>query len=249
MNMDTEKRAELGAFCSREAPPSAKKRLSELCGRVFLLPPDDSLSEPVAAHPDMLLTVIGENLICHRDYFEKNSALMEEACAFFGCAPILSESKRAPTYPHDVAFNALVTDKFVFCNTSHTAREVLMCAENAGLRVVHVNQGYAACSCIYAEGTLISADMSLLCAAEKNGVRTLKVPPGNITLAPYDTGFIGGASGFFDGTLYTFGNIPRADGFEPLLDFLDARKIKILPLCEGGLSDFGGIKLAARKNK
>lgn len=228
-------------LCSERLPISAVEKLSALCEKVFLLPSDEMLDDAVCHHPDMILSVIGNKIICHKLYFEKNKKFMTSLCEFGGLVPVLSETVRGKTYPQDVAFNVLVTDEYVYCNEKHTAKEVLNCAQEHGLRIVNVAQGYAACSCLVAENTVITSDTSIASAAKgKNEVVHTK--GGGISLEPYDTGFIGGATGYFGGVLYTFGDLNCYNGAKEVLDFADEKGITVCPLLEGALCDFGGIK-------
>ena len=232
----------LGAVCAENIPEEAKRRLSEICEKVFFLPPDSFLAPPVASHPDMIFSVIGKSLVCHKKYFEENEKLIADICSSFSLEPVLSEYDRRADYPYDIGFNVLVTDKFVFCNKAHTAKEVLDCAEREGLRVVNVKQGYAACSSVYVANTVISADVSIIKSAGEAGVDTYRIHPGGIVLEPYDTGFIGGATGVYGDALYIFGDLYGDGHFFGLYDFSETHKVKIIPLCDGAISDFGGIK-------
>lgn len=231
-----------GAVCAGNVPEEAKRRLSRICGKVFFLPPDKLLAPPVASHPDMILSVIGKKLVCHIEYFEDNKKLVCDICSYFGFEPVLSECERHGKYPYDIGFNALVTDRFVFCNKDYTAKEIIDCAEREGLEVVNVKQGYAACSSVYTGDTVITADKSIIKSAKEKGVDTFQIPHGGIALEPYDTGFIGGASGYFENTLYVFGDLSCDARFSELCIFLDRNNIKTVPLCDGVVSDFGGIK-------
>ncbi len=228
-------------ICSERLPSGAVKELRKIAERVFLLPEDNMLSEPVCHHPDMILTVLGDKMICHREYFEKNRKALSSMCGLSGLTPVLSDAERGSKYPHDIAFNVLVTDKYIYCNEKYTAKEVLSCAAEFGLGVVNTAQGYAACSCLYAENTIITADFSVACASKgKNDV--LLCESGGIILEPYDTGFIGGACGYIDGVLYTLGDLKYYNGSKAVTDFAKEKNITVVPLLEGELRDFGGIK-------
>lgn len=228
------------AVCSEKLPSKAVKKLSENFDRVWLLPAEKKLSAPVCHHPDMILSIVGKRLFCHEDYLSENRELLCRMCSELSLEPTAADCRRGDGYPFDVAFNVFVASKYAFCNKKYTSEALLRCAREEGLEAVNVKQGYAACSSLYINGTVISADPSILKAAEGK-TRTLEVKGGGIRLDPYDTGFIGGAAGFFDNVLYTFGELDSFKGAEVLTDFLEKEKISLCPLFEGELTDFGGI--------
>ena len=226
------------ALCSERLPAEAVKKLEKICDRVFLLPSDKKLSDPVCHHPDMILTVIGDKLICDGDYFRENISIMKKICDISGLEPVLSEAPRGKSYPFDVGFNVLACEKYLFGNLKYTAPEVLEAAREKGLEAVNVNQGYTACSTLLLMNTVVTADPSVFEAA-KDRLSALEVESGGIVLEPYDTGFIGGATAYHDGVLYTFGEF---QGFGELKELLHEKNIEICPLFDGKLTDYGGIK-------
>ncbi|MBE6563137.1 MAG: hypothetical protein E7660_05315 [Ruminococcaceae bacterium] len=225
------------ALCSEKLPPEGIKKLEETF-KVYLLPPDKKLADPVCHHPDMILTVIGNKLICDGDYYRENIYFMKEMCDRLGLEAVLSEAPRGEKYPHDTGFNVLVTDRYIFGNLKYTAPEVLAAAKEIGLEAVNVKQGYTACSTLLLSDTAVTADRGILEAA-KGRLPALEVEAGSVVLEPYDTGFIGGATAYLDGVLYTFGEL---QGFGELKALLRKKNITLCPLFEGKLTDFGGIK-------
>ncbi len=229
------------ALCSERLPVEAVKRLEKVCDKVFLLPPDKKLADPVCHHPDMILAVIGNKLICDGDYFRDNISYMKEMCIFLELEPVLSEASRGEKYPFDTGFNVLVTEKYMFGNLKYAAPEVLETAKEFGLEAVDVKQGYTACSALLLDGTLVTADPSISEAA-KGRLPALEVEAGGIVLEPYDTGFIGGATACLDGVLYAFGDLKSFSGHASVEKLLHEKNITLCPLFEGQLTDFGGIK-------
>ena len=226
------------ALCSERLPREAVEKLKTVCGRVFLLPSDRKLAGPVCHHPDMILTVVGNKLICDGDYFRANISYMKGTCEYLGLEPVTAEAPRGEKYPLDIGFNVLVTEKYLFGNLKYTAPEVLEAAKENGLEAVNVKQGYTACSSLLIMNTVVTADPSIFESA-KSLLPAVKTESGKITLEPYDTGFIGGAAAYFGGTLYTIGEL---DGFPSFKAFLSEKNIDICPLTGGDLADYGGIK-------
>ena len=118
--------------------------------------------------------------------------------------------KQAPArnYPHDVLLNAARIGKYLLCRPDATAHEVLQYAQEAGLTVLPVKQGYAKCNlCIVSDNAAITEDASIASALRGVGISVLQIAHGGVSLPPYPYGFIGGASGndgthvFFCGSL------------------------------------------------
>lgn len=210
---------------------------------VLLLPPDPALHAPVASHPDMLVFSVGERVVMAREYLGAYPSVADRI-AQTGVRLIPSDAPRGAEYPLDVSLNCLVAGKTVFCHRA-AAPEAVDAAEAEGYRVVRVRQGYAACSALSAGGAVVTADPSVARAAEDAGLAVLRISPGGISLPGYDSGFIGGASGVFRGTVFFFGDpMTHPDGAR-IASFLEERGIRSVALSDGPLIDLGGMKTAA----
>lgn len=209
---------------------------------LFLLPPFESLAGPVASHADMLVFNFGHDTVLYADYAEANpelACLLRDRCAQ---SITLSTHPVKEKYPLDVGLNALVCTENVFSLTKHCADEVKKVAEKYSLKHQNVRQGYSACSSLSINGGVVSADRSILNAARKCGIDTLEISSGNIILEGYNEGFIGGASGVCDGSVYFLGNIDTHQDGEKIRKFLKTHGYDIVCLGDGPLTDVGGIK-------
>lgn len=224
------------AVASSSLPDEAKKHLEELCETVYL-PPDKLLSEPVSTHPDMIFANVGKSLFFHTTYYEENRATVERIAKLTGFEIVLSSCERGDKYPLDVAFNCFVLEDRLFCRRDSTAQEIL----RGGIETVNVKQGYTACSTLVGDGFLITADRSVY-NASKDAFSALLIREGGVELPPYNTGFIGGASGFFENTVYTVGEMETHPDFNMIKTFLKEKNTDLVALMKGHLQDFGGIK-------
>ena len=69
-------------------------------------------------------------------------------------------------------------------------------AENEGLNVINVNQGYSGCSvCVINDSAIITDDESIFTAAQNFLNDVLLIQKGSIRLNGYNYGFIGGCCG------------------------------------------------------
>lgn len=211
---------------------------------VILLPPDESIAAPVACHPDMNFTVIGDALVTHVSYYRTAKEEMDRICALGGFRLILSSMERGADYPRDIGFNALIFNGTIAGNIKYLSPELVTLAESMGMEAVSVKQGYTACSSAYFGDLLCTADRGIARACEWLGAEVLLIPQNSgIALPGYEYGFIGGACGFCENTAFFYGNPGLHPVLAPLCDALERRGIEVVPLSEEKLTDRGGIRV------
>ena len=98
---------------------------------------------------------------------------------------------------------------------------VLQELKKQDIELINVNQGYAKCSCAACSSGVITADDSIFKTLCKQGINSLKITPGHVTLTGYDYGFIGGASGVIDGKLTFFGDVSKHPDFSKIKEFCE----------------------------
>lgn len=228
-------------LCSAELPDKMREKLSDLF-YVIPLPPDECLAEPVRCHPDMLCAVIDEKIIFPSVYAQKYRAVIEEISNYSGYSVVLSNMPRNARYPSDVGLNAAIGRDFVVCRAESTSPELIKCAKSSGRRIINVKQGYAGCSCIIAGDAVLTSDTGIYNALAKEGIEAELCDNSGILLPGYDVGFIGGCGGFFDGTLYFFGDFNSLHCSRSILKFAAQHSLDICKLSKNILADFGGVK-------
>ena len=111
------------------------------------MPPSEKLSEAVCAHPDMLLFKHENTLITSSAYCEDFPIPFTDMREYAPNVTIrFTGDEHLPSYPHDAIFNALVIGEKIFLKTDTASRSVIDYAEKRGLKIVHTNQGYPACT-------------------------------------------------------------------------------------------------------
>ena len=219
-------------------PPEAEKRLQEY-GKVVRIPADVSLAPPVQGHIDMIFFPWKGRLYCSSEYYERNREETDRLCALtdMTAVPVLCE--RGAGYPYDVGFNALCLEdrEIIICRSSSFA------VRPADALIVDTRQGYAGCSSLYAAGTVISADQSVLKAAVTAGVDVWPVPERGILLPGYDTGFIGGCCGVYRDSIFVVGDTSESDVGQSLERFCLSHSLRLISIYNGPLTDIGGIKI------
>lgn len=223
--------------------------LAEHCADVLLLPPCRSTARPIACHPDTVTAWIGDVLITSAEYAETARDVLDTLLRLADCRVILSHHRHSPAYPGDIGCNVLVWKDFVYGLVPHLWPEIADTARAQDKQLRMVRQGYAGCSALVCSDLVISADPSVLRAVAEDGAQTLAITPGRIELSGYGYGFIGGASGFCEGTAVFFGNPERHPSGAKIRDALEKRGMELLSLADGTLSDCGGIRFLPIREK
>ena len=208
----------------------AEERALMLGGaRVIRLPRARGLSEAVCSHPDMLLFYNSGHIITSADWFEESPyALTDVYEAVRGIRITCTSDVHGSEYPSDAIFNALVSEGYIFYKEDTVSEAVKKHAKDYGLTPVPVKQGYPACTSLAFGGSMITADEGMARAADSVGIRVTLIENGDISLPPYEYGFIGGAAGVFRDNVYFIGNLEhhrdharieaaiRAEGYTPV---------------------------------
>ena len=244
------RRGRQAAAVSSAAPEKERERLSAWAD-VIPLPPDPDLPEPVACHPDMILCEAAGTLFLSRRYAETWPALLRELTEKTGLPAVLSDAPRSPVHPADAGCNAFVWEReegepLLVGRLDILFPEILRRAEEAGIRAVHVRQGYAACSCLPLPGALLTSDLGIVRALKPYSDKVFWVPADGILLPGYDGGFLGGASGVLNGedgsAVFFFGDPSCMEYDETLSRLLDRCGAGPVLLSSAPLTDRGGIR-------
>lgn len=212
--------------------------LEELGVRVFVLPPNGDVAEPVSGHADMSFY-----------YFGGGEALTAKgiAQAFGNMVPFglnIAECslRQNAVYPGDVSLNALQLGRLLFARRESLAPEIITYALENGVEIVGVRQGYARCSvCAVDESHIITADEPIAAEAEKRGISALVISPGHFALPGYDHGFIGGACFKLSrDTLAFTGRIDVHPDAAAILAYLEGCGVKPVFLTDEPCFDIGG---------
>ena len=180
------------AIVDQRMPKDAQSRLSELGFSVISLPPFSRLAAPVASHPDMLMLPLGDRLFVYKEYYEAHASLLDTIAKAAGRKLCAVDKVVSEQDPEDIGLNRLVFGKHLLGRIDKTPAEILDYALAQGCLTHFVKQGYAKCSTVVlGDSAIISADPSILSAAESIGADTLAVSSGGISLPGYEYGFIG----------------------------------------------------------
>ena len=73
-----------------------------------------------------------------------------------------------------------------------------------------------------------------------NGIKVSLIRPGFITLPPHEYGFIGGASGVYEKTVYFFGDVRLHPDFDKIKKAIEEEGFDWISLSDEPLADVGG---------
>ena len=234
------------ALCDNRIP---KKCIDALCNEgfeVITLPSVKSLPAALASHTDMLMFCGKGKIITAEEYRASNSDLFSRIERFLlGVKIEYTDDRFSSEYPCDAIFNALQIEELLFAKTDTCSKSLLGYAEELGLKVIPVKQGYPACTVLSFGRHAVTADPGLEKTLKENGISvTLISNTEKILLPPYSYGFIGGASGVYENKVYFLGNLyahPDAKKIENAISEAGYKVISLDPDAES-LLDLGGIK-------
>lgn len=238
------------ALLGEDAPQEIADALRALGFSVLRLPCDARLATPVRSHADMLMLPVGKVVFTSSEYLSVAEDIFK-ALESLGYETVSCNAEIRSDYPHDVAFDALVLKSAIIARLDSLPDEIKTYATNMGISLLDSKQGYAKCSAVsVGESAVITADKNIARAVEAAGADALLISaaPEAIRLDGYDYGFIGGASGVLEDTVYFTGDISSHPDAERITEFCKAHEKKIISLSSEPLNDVGGIFFFPRIN-
>ena len=136
--------------------------------------------------------------------------------------------------------NGLVIEDRLFCNEKHISKAIIEYANENGLKTIHTNQGYPACTTLAFGNNAITADPGMAKAMANEGVNVLQITEGHIALPPHEYGFIGGASVVIGNKVCFYGDISLHPDGETIVEFIEDKGYEAVCLSSEPLVDFGG---------
>lgn len=204
---------------------------------VIKTPKLNSVYDAICGHPDIMFHKISDaEAVCEPSVYDYFCSNLPEICITKGLTFLSNK------YPGNIAYNSCRLSDKVFCNVTYTDKEILKRYEDMSLKIINIKQGYAGCSiCKVADNAIITSDMGILKAAEKNGVDVLLVDNSDIKLEGFKNGFIGGATGLIKDKLLVNGNVEYHRDHQKIIDFCQKYGVEVVSLNSGEIVDIGSI--------
>lgn len=212
------------------------KELNRLGYTVYKTTAVDSLYNEVKGHADMQIHFVNSKAICAPEAYEHYKDFnFDDIMLIKGSKPLKS------TYPDDVFYNVCNIGKFVISRPLCTAIEISSEYHSLKKDFLNARQGYAKCSiCVVNDNSAITADKGMYKLLKDNKINVLLIKDTNVYLYNMK-GFIGGASGLINDTLYFNGNIKTHPDYENIKSFCENVGVDIYSLNNGPLTDIGTI--------
>jgi len=145
-------------------------------------------------------------------------------------------------YPENIKYNATQMGICLIHNMNHTDPAVLLKAEECGLELIDVKQGYTKCNLVVVnENSAITSDMGLADSLKKRGLEILPISQGNVKLEGFPSGFCGGSSGRVGDEIVFNGERSAHPDFHAIKGFIQKRGLRALWFEEYPLEDVGSI--------
>lgn len=226
-------------FVDYRVSEEEKNNLTKLGYNLLICPPNKNLYEAVCGHPDMLLHVMDNKLILHKDIpYEFLQNLYRLRINI-----LISQNSIEEKYPNDIILNAVSISNLFVHFTKFSDRTLINEAMRNNKKILSVKQGYTKCStAIVNNNAIITSDIGIATAFKNENFDALLLPPGDIDLPGLNYGFIGGTCGLIeDGLLAFYGDLEYYTYGKEVLDFLKKHKVEPLFLKKGKLIDRGSI--------
>lgn len=206
--------------------------------KIIKIPEIRYLDKPVSSHADMVISKTDKHLFIDSSindlftYFDNVKIIDREV-------PIANKLQ----YPKDISMNCAYLGNKLICNYKFTEKAILDYADENGIKIIDVKQGYAKCSvCIVDDNSIITEDESIYNKAKEYGIDVLKIEYGGVLLDGYDYGFIGGCCGLIEQNVLAFnGCVEKHPEYSKIFKFCKQKNVELLSLCDKPLYDIGSI--------
>ena len=233
------------AIIDERVPYEAERSLVKHGFFVLRAPKSKYLPAPLASHPDMLMCKIGNTVISYADYVEEAPSFFDDLANSTSLSFKISDESPEEKYPRDCIYNALLVADKLFCKKDSVSGAILSHALGVGLNIINTNQGYPACTVLaLGERYAVTADHGMAAAMQDAGIDVTLIENGSIALPPYEYGFIGGAAGVFEDTVYFLGNPSLHPSWDKISDAIRRAGLRSVALSDTPLCDFGRIIFA-----
>ena len=226
---------------SSSLPRLCRDKLCELGFEPIVMPPYKRLQRGVAAHPDMLLFLLGDVCLTTKEYFEVARESFDKIEAL-GYTLRLSDEIPSAEYPNDVLFNSVLIGNNLYGYEKGMSKALIELARERGINTLNVRQGYTKCSTLkVSENAVITADSGIAEAMSACGIDVLSVSAGSIRIDGYDTGFIGGCAGQTKDAVYFCGDVFSHPDGKAINEFCKKHKKECVSLENNTLFDAGSL--------
>ena len=212
-------------YISSKGYTEIKQMLSERGHQPAFIEPCKTVSEPLAEHMDLFMCKLGTS---------------PKSPVFHGDLSILKRS-----YPLDVPYNAVVTERFMICNLSTVSADLMKNVTDLypAIQIINVKQGYTKCNVIPLDDRhFITEDRGIYKALQNvKDAECLLVDAGHVLLPGFNRGFIGGCCGRIGDDIWFNGDIKMHPDCKRIESFIRSCGFGIIYVSDRPLNDIGSI--------
>jgi Histone acetyltransferase len=206
-------------------------------GTVILVPKDERFDERISSHPDLVISILDGSLMIDENAHSKLFHQLDELRIPY----VTGTSNLSAAYPHDVAYNAVITKDVLLHHLDYTNPLLLSHCKDSNKKLIAVNQGYTKCSTVVVDNNILITSDPGIYHATKDLLKVLFVQPGHVSLEGFDFGFLGGTSGVIEDTVIFHGDLRKHPDYLRIVAFLEEAHKKVLFFEEFPLTDIGSI--------
>ncbi len=226
----------------KRLPEKYKDALSSKIPAIEWLPVQRSsgVYESISCHADIYFFYLDKKTLIHAPGLEEQ---ILDPLKNVGIDLIAGEKDPHSVYPDTALYNAVRIGDVMFHNLKYTDPSIIDIAGKKGIKMVHINQGYARCSTLVVnDRAIITSDRGIAETARFENIDVLLIEPDSVLLPGEKDGFIGGASGICpDGTVLLLGDIDLHHEADRIKDFFDKHKVDYMDTKGMPLYDAGGL--------
>ena len=209
---------------------------------VYPIPDNPFVDERLSGHADLSVLHAGDRLIFAANHLLDST--FSEQMHSLGYELRYIEEAQSREYPNDCQLNLCSAgDYLVYSKAVSSDKVVNHFLQQQGSKPIDIKQGYVKCSiCIVDENSVITADAIAAKKLKENGMNVLQISAGNIDLAGFPYGFIGGSTFKLSEKQLVFtGKLDRHPDKESILSFIESRGISAVYLTDRDIFDVGSI--------
>jgi hypothetical protein len=220
-------------LCDSKMPGTAKEKLATF-GEVVEFATEGITYESISGHPDIFFCPTPAGLIVAPNLPKKYFKILDQHSTSYTIGNLPIGTK----YPESARYNALFADGKLIHNPEIS--DPVIQKLNPEVEIFRVRQGYTRCSLIpLTNNTFITSDRGIEKTLKQNQFEVLFIDPSSIKLESFKHGFIGGACGIHDNSLFICGSLKYFKEKEFIEEFTYNAGIEIIELYDGPPMDIG----------
>jgi hypothetical protein len=214
-------------------PGTAKEKLATF-GEVLVFATEDITYEAISGHPDIFFCPTPKGLIVAPNLPEKYFKILNQN----GIGYTTGNLPVGKKYPESARYNALFACGKLIHNPDISDPDIQKL--NPEVEIIRIRQGYTRCSLIpLPNHTFITSDRGIEKTLKQNQFEVIFVEPSSVKLESFKHGFIGGACGIHESSLFICGSLKYFKEKKSIEKFTARAGIQIIELYDGPPMDIG----------